>query len=172
MRRHVHFARPDNDLEKAMQVFLRMMAGDDPAAMMCEAEVAKGYTLIPVGSVPWLPACDWGERDVVSTDGHEVRLVAIGAKRKRNGAFTDLVSAILAEGKLPVVICPLDDMRSILRRWGWTSRLIGVEFDEREDQWRPRPGWEPRTEAFASAGTGTPTTGSTAAGGPTSRQGG
>jgi hypothetical protein len=158
-----------NDLEKAMDIFLKILGGDDPAGMMREAEVHKGFTVVPVGSVPWLPASDWGPRDVVSTDGVEVRLVAIGAKRPRNGAFTLLLSGILSAGLRPVIICPMPVMRGIMRRWGWLYREIDGEFDEREEQWRPPRGWRPRGEAFASAGTGTPAEATAAAGGP-SRQ--
>jgi len=155
------------DIEKAMGIFLRLMAGDDPAQMMREAEVHKGFTIVPVGSVPWLPAKDWGRRDVVSTDGIEVRLVAITAKRPRQGAFRRLLAGIEAAGLRPVIVCPLPVMETIMIRWGWRCRQIGIEFDEREDQWRP-PRREARTEAAASAGTGTPPQPSARAGRPAS----
>jgi hypothetical protein len=164
--------RAQNDIEKAVQAFLRLLSGDDPAAMLRETEVAKGYRLVPVGSVSWLPAEDWGKDDVVTTNGIEVRLVAIKAKQPRNGAFTRLLAALLAARLTPVVVCPMDDMEGVLRRWGWKHREIGVDFDTREDQWRPPVGWEPRTEARASDGTGPPPKASAAAGGPDSRQGG
>jgi hypothetical protein len=162
--------RAQNDLEKAMQVFLRMMAGDDPAAMLREAEVHKGYRLVPVGSVDWLPAEDWGKHDVVSTDGHEVRLVAISANRRHTGAFKRLLAGIEAAGMRPVVVCPLFEMKLILRGWGWRCREIGVEFDEREDQWRPPRHRQARREAAASAGTGARPMASAAADGPDRRQ--
>jgi hypothetical protein len=162
--------RGRDDIDKAVEAFLRLVSGDDPAAMLREAEVHKGYTLVPVGSVDWLPAEDWTATDVVSTDGHEVRLVAIKAKQPRNGAFTRLVAGIMAAKLTPVVICPMSGMEMIMRYWGWRHREIGVDFDTHEDQWRPPRHWQARTEAAASAGTGTPPMASASAGGPDRRQ--
>jgi hypothetical protein len=164
--------RRRSDAEQVMAAFNRLMAGDDPAAMMREAEVHKGYRLVPVGSVRWLSLEDWGANNVVSTDGHEVRLVAIGAKRPHTGAFKRLVAAIEAAGYRPVIVCPLFEMERIMRSWGWKRREVGVEFDEREEQWRPPSHWEARGGAAVSAGTGTPARASAPAGGPASRQGG
>jgi hypothetical protein len=164
--------RAQNDMEKALQAFMRMLAGDDPAAMMREIEVAKGYRVVEVGTEKWLPRADWHRRDVFSTDGHVVRIVALKARHPRTGAFNRLLAGIVAANLTPVVICPMDDMELILRRWGWRHREVGFDFDTHEDQWWPARHWRPRTEASASAGTETPTRASTAAGGPDSQQGG
>lgn len=160
------------DTEKAMRAFARLMAGDDPAAVMREAEVARGHKLVPVGSVAWLPAQDWGARDVVSTHGSEVRLVAIGARQPRNGAFTQLLAGIAAAGLRPVVICPLFTMTAILIHWGWDCVAAGHSFETREEQWRPPPGWQARTRAAAPEGPVVAAGGETRAGGPVCRPGG
>lgn len=130
-------AREVRDVERVMRVFARLLAGDDPAAMMREAEVKKGHKLVPVGSVKWLPKKEWRRDAVVSRAGREVRLVAIMAREPGAGAFRRLLDGIAAAGLKPVVVCPMPTMTSILIRWGWRCREVGDSFDTREDQWRP-----------------------------------
>lgn len=134
--------------------------GYDPVREMLRSEIAMGFAPVPVGSVDWLPWADWHPRDVVSTDGVEVRIVAIMARQPGTGAFRRLIAGIEAAGLRPVIVCPLPDMREIMARWGWVTIRIGDE-----DQCRP-PLRRGRTGAKGSTGREGPADVLSRAGGP------
>lgn len=160
----------------ALSVILRMLAepGYDPVRAMLKEEIARGYVPVPVGSVDWLPTADWHPRDVVSSDGVEVRIVAIAARNPGTGAFRRLIAGIEAAGMRPVVVCPLTDMEEIMRHWGWATVRIGGEVQCRPpaQTWphiigpgkvmaKVHPGLEARGAASDAAGSttlGTPPT--------------
>lgn len=105
--------------------------------LMRDNERKAGFTPLIPGDAPWLPAGDWHDTVVVSTDHRQVRLVAILAKRPGNGAFRRLVAGIVAAGLKPVVVEPTDEMRKTLRRWGWRGRWHGHGFETSEERWTP-----------------------------------
>lgn len=109
-----------------------------------DAERRRGFTVVPVGSVPWLSADDWYEHDCVSLDGDEVRLVAIYARRPGTGALSRLILRILDAGLRPAVVCPFPAMLAILQRWGWREFNHGSTFEDRETIYRPRSRRAPR----------------------------
>lgn len=165
---------PDDDREKAALMLARILLSNKPMwEIMREAEQKRGFVPLPVGTVAWLPAEDWGEHDLVTLDtvNHEVRLVAIGARRKRTGAFTRLIIAIMADGYMPVVVSPLATMTEILEGWGWVETQIGTTFEDREEQWRPRCLREALGAASDADGTITPPEAATLSGGPAAGQG-
>jgi hypothetical protein len=153
----------------ALDELLRAMSepGYDPVKEMLREEIALGYVPVPVGSVDWLPLSDWHPRDVVSSDGVEVRIVAIMAREPGTGAFRRLVAGIESAGLRPVIVCPLPGMTEIMGRWGWACVRIGDEV-----QCRPPIKNKARREALTSAGTEGPAGGSACAGGPSTRQSG
>lgn len=78
----------------------------------------------------------WPSHIVVSLDGAEVRIIAIIATRRGDGAFKRMVTGIVAAGLCPVVIEPMFGMPSILRRWGWSGKKVETPTGC-EEQWRP-----------------------------------
>lgn len=150
--------------------FVAQMKGKTAWQALADAELVRGYQLVPVGSVPWLPLSDWHPHDCVSLDGDEVRLVAIAARRPRSGALKRLLAAIDAAGLTPCIIAPMGVMPGILRRWGWEKTEIGSTFADYEDQWRPAGRTEARTAATDAAGTITPPDAARPSGGPVSRE--
>jgi hypothetical protein len=84
---------------------------------LIQNEIAAGYRIVPVGSVPWLPADDWEASTIVSQGRFRVRLVALFARHPGHGALRRLVAAIQAQGRLPVVVEPFNDLAVTLRRW-------------------------------------------------------
>lgn len=115
---------------------------DDPdgvAAFIAKGEKKRGYKVVPVGSVEWLPETEWDHDSVVSLDEKNtaVRLVLIVARHKRRGSFKRLVSAIIAAGMKPYVIEPTFEMADIMRKWGWKSRSKGATFSTRENWFEP-----------------------------------
>ena len=104
------------------------------------AELKRGAVIIQPGTVPWLPIEDWHETDCVSIDNGEVRIVAILAKQAGTGAFSRLVQGIIDCGLTPVVLEPLEQMQTIMDRWGWIHSETGFG-DDHENQWRPPVGW-------------------------------
>lgn len=122
-----------------LHVIALRVAGRVPAwKILADAETARGFTIVRVGSVPWLPAADWHANDCVSLAGKDVRIVAVAARRPRTGALGRLVAGITAAGLQPVVICPFPDTKAILTKWGWRGRHVGDSFETREEQWRPK----------------------------------
>lgn len=108
-----------------------------PSEAMRECERAVGNTVIRAGERPWFPADDWSPGDVVSIDGGEVRIVAIVAKRPRSGALSRMLCGITLAGLRPAIVEPMDDMVTILSRWGWEPSWAGEGFG-RQAIWRPR----------------------------------
>lgn len=100
-------------------------------------ELARGHYIMPVGSAPFLSTDDWKPEACVSIADGEVRIVLIEAREPGTGAFRRLVEGITDAGLRPVVVCPLDHMKAILKRWGWQVTEVGSTFYDREDQWRP-----------------------------------
>jgi hypothetical protein len=121
-----------------------------PGEAMRRNEIAKGGTLVPTGSVDWLPHTDWIEDMVVSRVGDDVRIVAIQAKEPGSGAFSRLITALAKRGLRPIVVCPFSHMEEILRRWKWRRKDVGIGFDDREDQWTPRSTWLKKRAARAT----------------------
>lgn len=154
-----------DDMKATLALVSNLLSGKPMWQIMRDAELKRGFTPVPVGSVRWLPLADWGAHDLVSLNGDEVRIVAIGARRPGTGAFTRLIIAIMAENLMPVVICPLAATVEILERWGWQETHAGSTFEDREDQWRPRCLREALGRAPAPAGTITPPDAATPSGG-------
>jgi hypothetical protein len=161
-----------DDMKALLMVLGGVAAGKPMWAILRDEEVARGYVPVPVGSVPWLPADEWHEHDVVSLHGDAVRIVAIMARRPGCGAFTRLVTDILAAGLIPVVVCPLARMRTILTRWGWQHRETGSTFEDREDLWQPASLTAALGGAMLAAGTDIPTKATDAAGERARQRGG
>lgn len=112
-------------------------SGEGIHALMRADEAAAGRKVVVPGDVPWLPAEDWDPTIVVSIDGRRVRLVAILAKNPGNGAFRRLVAAIEAAGLEPTIVCPTNEMRATVKRWGWKRRDVGRDWNH-EELWYPR----------------------------------
>lgn len=122
----------------ALADLYRVLSDRAPAWMVLrDHEIEQGYWPVPVGSVPWLPAEDWNEHDVVAMHGDEVRIVAIAARKPYSGAFKRLLAGIAAAGLKPVVVMPLEEMTEILTKWGWRGRHVGHDYATFETQWRP-----------------------------------
>jgi hypothetical protein len=96
------------------------------SSWLIQNEIAAGYRIVPVGSVPWLPLTDWENPfTIVSEARFRVRLVALFARHPGHGALKRLVAAIQAQGRLPVVVEPFNDLAVTLRRWNWKRRMTG-----------------------------------------------
>lgn len=160
----------DDRMSDTLAFILRLLTGGGTGAEnLCAIETSRGHQIVPVGSVPWLPAQDWGPRDVVALDGDEVRIVAITSNRPGRGAFRRLILGIEEAGLKPVIICPFEQMEAIMRRWGWEKAEVGHDFDTRADEWRPPAGWRlsgrpwpvgrSRTAAKATTRAGEPASG-------------
>ncbi len=130
-------------VEQMIAQVIEAMDGRPMWEIMRRDEVAKGNSVIVPGDAPWLSADDWDPTIIVSQSGKEIRLIAILAKQPGTGAFKRTVAGILGADLVPVVIEPLGSMSVILKRWGWSKRIVGSGFMEREEQWRPRKGWTP-----------------------------
>lgn len=139
-----------------LMTFLAQMKGKPAWQALRDAEIARGYQHVPVGSVAWLSLNDWHEHDCVSINGNEVRLIAIAARRPGRGSLRRLLAAIDAAGLKPVIVAPMGVMPAILARWGWVKTEIGSTFADYEDQWRPGGRTEAHTEAAGVGGTITP----------------
>ncbi len=112
-----------------------------PSTAMREDEKALGFTPILAGDHPWFPLEDWSLTDVVSIKGDCVRIVAIRAWYPKSGAFSRMITRIAKAGLRPIVVEPmLNDMPEILKRWGWSSKVIGDGF-ERQELWEPSAEW-------------------------------
>lgn len=120
-----------------MRQFLLDIASGLPwEQIMRRNEVREGHKIVMPGDVAWLPKSDWPSHIVISMDGEEVRIVAIIATVRGAGAFKRLVRGIVEAGLKPVVIEPLFDMPSILRKWGWAGKKVETRTGP-EYQWRP-----------------------------------
>lgn len=119
-----------------LQLINDMASGLPMHQIMRRNESADGHKVIVPGDVTWLPSSDWPGHVVVSQNFREVRIIAIIAKVRRNGAFKRLVRGIIEAGLQPVVIEPMFDMPLILRRWGWSGHTVETPSG-REEQWRP-----------------------------------
>lgn len=104
-------------------------------------EAKRGFEVIHVGSVSWLPVSDWHHDNVVSRDGNNIRLVAICAVNKGEGAFNRLITGIIQAGYTPVIVGPVVEMRAIMKRWRWKCKHIGSSFEDHEEHWFPKPIW-------------------------------
>jgi len=155
-----------------LMTFLAQMKGKPAWQALRDAEIARGYQHVPVGSVAWLPLNDWHERDCVSLDGNEVRLIAIAARRPRRGSLRRLLAAIDAAGLKPVIVAPMGVMPAILARWGWEKTEIGSTFADYEDQWRPAGRTEAHTAAAGAGGPILPPEAAARPDGPDSRESG
>lgn len=111
-----------------------------PVEAMREDERAAGNAIILPGMVDWLPALDWPEDIVVATRGRFVRIIAIKAKHPGTGAFSRMITGIAVAGRIPIIVEPMFDMPDILKRWGWSRRIVGSGF-EKEEQWQPSRAW-------------------------------
>lgn len=121
--------------------------------IMRRDEISKGNTVIVPGDRLWLSADDWDSTIIVSQKGREIRLIAILARDPGTGAFRRTVTGILGAGLVPVIIEPMGVMAIILRRWNWSKRIVGSGFMHREEQWRPRKGWNPQSSLPSSSPT-------------------
>jgi hypothetical protein len=124
------------DLNEVMERLVRI----GPVAAMKEDERAAGFMPVCPGDVPWFSKYDWPDDVVVSVKGREVRIVAIKAKERGKGALRRLIGEIAYHGLTPIIVEPLFDMPDILKKWGWTSRIVGTGMN-REEQWRPDEKW-------------------------------
>jgi hypothetical protein len=113
-------------------------------AWLIQNEIAAGYRIVRVGEAPWLPLEDWDTSSIVSQGRFRVRLVALRARNPGNGAFTRLVATIQAEGRLPVVVEPFNDLAMILKRWNWKRRMTGRGV-KRHCIFHPRTPWKNNT---------------------------
>lgn len=113
-----------------------------PSEAMIADERERGFGVFAVGQRSWLLARDWRPDCVVTQDRdrREVRIIAIMAKDKGQGAFRRMVRGIMAEGFTPVVVEPMLDMPAILAKWGWLRTDVGEGFHH-EEQWRPHALW-------------------------------
>jgi hypothetical protein len=123
-----------------MDEVIRRLIIMGPSEAMKEDERAMGFTPVSPGEVPWLAVADWQPTGVISIKGKIVRIVAIKAIVPRTGAFSRLITGIAKAGLRPVVVEPMFDMPDILRRWGWSHRIIGSGKD-RQEVWQPSLTW-------------------------------
>lgn len=112
-----------------------------PGAAMRESEAEKGhYPLFPCTEA-WFNAGEWYHDYCISRSGRRVRICAIIANNRGNGAFRRLVEGIIRAGLTPHVVVPLDEMRPILIRWNWRKQTINRFKDRgwgREEVWFPQ----------------------------------
>lgn len=106
---------------------------------LSDIEARNGFVTIAWGAekpVPFLPA-DWYDGCItVDEPRKEIRIVAIWAQRRREGAFHRLLGGIWAAGYSPVVVQPIGPiMPVLLRRWGWENALVEHAVDVVEE-WR------------------------------------
>jgi len=81
------------------------------------------HGIVP-GDEPWFPAVDWHSTSVVSKTLTEVRIIAISAEKRNQGALHRMGDSIVACGLCPVIVGPISPhMLGILRHWGWHRRL-------------------------------------------------
>lgn len=161
----------DDRMSDTLLFILRLLTGGGSGAEnLCRIETSRGHQIVPVGSVPWLPAEDWGPRDVVAVDGTEVRIVAITSNRPGTGALRRMLAGIEAAGLTPVIVCPFEQMTAILERWGWSKAEVGHDFDTRADEWRPPAGWQALGRARPAGRSRTAAKAATRAGEAASRQ--
>ena len=98
-------------------------------------EFARGYNVIVPGDEPWFPAADWHSTSVVSKSLTEVRIIAINAEKRNQGALHRMVDSIVVCGLCPVIVGPVSPhMLGILRHWGWHREVV----DDGEERWRPQ----------------------------------
>src|SRR5215469_10333833 len=74
-----------------------------PEQVLRDDERALGFEPLKPGDRPWFPASDWDHTNVISIRGKVVRIVAIIAVRKGEGAFSRLITGIAKEGLIPIV---------------------------------------------------------------------
>lgn len=125
------------DLASYIANFLDGSAPQPIWEVMREDERSSGFAVVVPGDTAWLSSTDWDETVVVSTDGKDVRLVAILAKRPGNGAFNRLIAGIEACGLRPVIVAPTREMAATCIRRGWTRSFHGHGF-LREERWHPK----------------------------------
>jgi hypothetical protein len=107
-----------------------------------DQELAKGAKLIPIGAYePFeVSEYDWMAPHLISVLGDEAFIIAICARHRGEGAFRHLIHNIRRAGFRPVVVCPTGEiMPAIMKKWGWTQRTVGDDFESRRDEWRPPP---------------------------------
>lgn len=98
-------------------------------ASMAWMEKQIDFDLVPVGSVPWLPAEDWHPDAIVSRSRRRVRIVMVMAKHPGTGALTRLIAAIRREGLKPVVVAPHDRLARHLAALGWKKRYAHQDWE-------------------------------------------
>jgi hypothetical protein len=82
--------------------------------VMREDEFARGYDVIVPGDEPWFPAADWHSTSVVSKSLTEVRIIAINAEKRNQGALHRMVDSIVACGLCPVIVGPVSPHMALL----------------------------------------------------------
>jgi hypothetical protein len=103
-----------------------------------DEEVARGAVILPLGTTTPIRFTedDW-KAGIISCKGSEIRIVAIMAKRQRDGAFTRLLASIAGAGLKPVVIAPMGPvMIALMHRWRWVKTVKGKGYHACEE-WRP-----------------------------------
>jgi len=111
-----------------------------PEQVLRDDERALGFEPLKPGDRPWFPASDWDHTNVISIRGKVVRIVAIIAVRKGEGAFSRLITGIAKEGLIPIVVAPMFGMPEILNKWGWKQTIVGKGWS-RQELWQPSPEW-------------------------------
>jgi len=131
---------PDSLLDEILDT-ISECAEYGPDVVMRRREEALGYQPLNFGDYFWLKEVDWDGPVVISQDGNKIRIVAVISADPGNGIFGTMISDICASGFRPVVIAPLPQMQSILKRWGWRSMVTGGTFGDRETHWWPSRKW-------------------------------
>lgn len=105
-------------------------------------EVEKGYKLISFGEYSWFKAEEWEDFTILSQKDNKVRICWIATKKPGNSCFSRLVKNIIKDGFNVNVVGALGDMELILKRWGWKQKLIGDNFYNQENIWKPTKAWK------------------------------
>lgn len=121
------------DLDSVVQRLIEI----GPIGVMCEDEIARGFSPVALDSRPWFLSKHWHE-SVIIENGKEIRIIAIQVKYPKEGAFKKMIEGIKADGLAPVVVCPFSDMLAIMKKWGWVKTVINGSFLDREEQWREK----------------------------------
>src|SRR5271168_2798192 len=131
---------PNNGAPSQIADILERIFRLGPTQAMRFDEIESGNNPVVPGDVGWLSTYDWPDDIVISQNKKTVRIIAIRATRPGNGAFSRLITGIAKAGLKPVVVEPLDLMLMVLKKWGWSHRIVGKGL-QREAQWRPSKAW-------------------------------
>ena len=130
MERQIH--------SKLFRVLDDLLSGrHDPVATIVECETARGFKVIRPGDAPWFRAINWRAASVASIKGKRVRLVLLHAFEEGRGSLTHTLQEISAAGLKVSIIDPTRELAATLKRRGWTMRVEGKTFEDREDVWSP-----------------------------------